>query len=458
MYKGLTGQFSYTWSHTLDVNTDSNGGGTPMNPYNWRADYGNSNWDIRHRVVATFVYDIPFFPQANAIVKTMFANWQANGIITIRSGLPFTVATGTDTANTASSGTYRPDLVKTPTADCGRGHLVGCIDPTAFTIATLYPANPNNYAYGNAGRNILFGPGSQEVNFSLAKNFPIASGSDSDSGSKLSVCLTIRIRKSAGDDQYVIVRKYHRSRSGHEIVTSSSEANCRSDRRSSSATRIQRSSRSFPSSAILGKMTRRAALQLPLGRGDRCRKRGNHTALYQRNLFHHLPQGPSPARVLRASEDSRVRRHRNGHRRRPAARHQPGRCPAYSRCGGKDRHSDCDLVGLRTASSKPAEPPNPAVRTRGVDAIRRALAIASDLNCGALLLYAVRLGNGPKLEVGSQDTWDRYSAELAEAVPEAERAKVFVDSENVWNKFLLSPLEMRAFVDRFHNPWAGVDF
>src|SRR5262249_49913260 len=60
----------------------------------------------------------------------------------------------------------------------------------------------------------------------------------------------------------------------------------------------------------------------------------------------------------------------------------------------------------------PLNSPDPAVRTKGVDAIRKAIAIAVDLNCGALLLYAVRLGNGPRLEIGSQDTWDRYTAEL----------------------------------------------
>jgi hypothetical protein len=37
----------------------------------------------------------------------------------------------------------------------------------------LYPITPNNYAYGNAGRNLLHGPGSQTVNFSVFKNFPI---------------------------------------------------------------------------------------------------------------------------------------------------------------------------------------------------------------------------------------------------------------------------------------------
>ena len=88
---GLQVLGSYTWSHTLDVTTDSNGGGTHMNPYFWKADYGNSNWDIRHRFVATFVYDIPFFHVSNPLVKGVFAKWQANGIITLQTGFPFNV-------------------------------------------------------------------------------------------------------------------------------------------------------------------------------------------------------------------------------------------------------------------------------------------------------------------------------------------------------------------------------
>jgi len=164
---------SYTWSHTLDVTTDSNGGGTPMNPYWWKADYGNSNWDIRHRFVGTFVYDVPFFPVSSPFLKGAFTGWQANGIITLQTGMPFNVSTGTDTANTASSGTYRPDLVHAASDNCGRGHLVGCIDASAFTVQDLYPIAPNNFAYGNAGRNLLHGPGAQTVNFSLFKNFPI---------------------------------------------------------------------------------------------------------------------------------------------------------------------------------------------------------------------------------------------------------------------------------------------
>jgi L-ribulose-5-phosphate 3-epimerase len=125
-----------------------------------------------------------------------------------------------------------------------------------------------------------------------------------------------------------------------------------------------------------------------------------------------------------------------------------------------------EKAGIRIATLWVSEPlhQNPlnaadaGARARGVEAVRRAIAVATDLNCGALLLYAVRLGNGPKLEVGSQDTWDRYTAELKKVVPDAERAKVLLNPENVWNKFLLSPLEMRSFVDQFHSPWVGTHF
>ena len=173
MNHGMQMQASYTWSHTLDVSSDSNGGGTPMNPYNWKGDYGNSNWDIRHRFVATFVYDIPFFATTNPILKGAFASWQANGVVTLQTGIPFNITSnGIDTANTASSGTYRPNLVGPATQNCGRGHLVGCIDPSAYSIASLYPAT-TNYAYGNLGRNIFHGPGAETVDFSLMKNFPI---------------------------------------------------------------------------------------------------------------------------------------------------------------------------------------------------------------------------------------------------------------------------------------------
>ncbi len=162
---GITMLASYTWSHDLDVSTDSNGGGYPQNPYNWRADYGNSNWDVRHRFVASFSYALPFFQNtSNAFVKQALGGWQTNGIVMLQSGFPFNVTVSGDPANTGRSN-ERPNLAGTASSDCGNGHLTNCINPNAFAAAT--------YAYGNFGRNVLFGPGLYNVDYSAFKNFAL---------------------------------------------------------------------------------------------------------------------------------------------------------------------------------------------------------------------------------------------------------------------------------------------
>src|SRR5207237_10450735 len=100
----------------------------------------------------------------------------------------------------------------------------------------------------------------------------------------------------------------------------------------------------------------------------------------------------------------------------------------------------------------------PAVRATGVAALEKSIELAKHVGCGALLIYPARLGSGPKLEYGSQDTWDRVSEAFRQAIPAAARAKVILTPENVWNKFLLSPLELRAFVDMFHIQWLQTNF
>jgi Carboxypeptidase regulatory-like domain/TonB dependent receptor len=167
MSHGLQGLFSYSWSHTLDVTTDSNGGGAPMNPYNWREDYGNANWDLRHRFVASWVYELPFLKDSRqAVVKWALANWQVNGITTLQSGFPFNVTVAGDPANTSAPVADRPNLISPATANCGGGHLTNCISAASFT-------QPAQYTYGTAGRNILRGPGLIGTDFSVFKNFPI---------------------------------------------------------------------------------------------------------------------------------------------------------------------------------------------------------------------------------------------------------------------------------------------
>ena len=162
---GIQFHTSYTWSHTLDVSTDSNGGGYPMNPYNWRADYSNANWDIRHRLTGAISYYVPSFTSHGRIMSAVLGKWQMNSLFTAQTGMPFNVVISPDRANTGV-GNQRPDLVASPSSNCGGGHLTGCIVPSAFALPALY-------TYGTAGRNLLAGPGLFNIDYALTKDFPI---------------------------------------------------------------------------------------------------------------------------------------------------------------------------------------------------------------------------------------------------------------------------------------------
>jgi L-ribulose-5-phosphate 3-epimerase len=109
-------------------------------------------------------------------------------------------------------------------------------------------------------------------------------------------------------------------------------------------------------------------------------------------------------------------------------------------------------------ASFPLNSPYPEVRKRGVEAIRTALEFAGYLDCGALLVVPGRVGSGARFEVGYETTWNLFSEELKKAIHFAERAKVVLTIENVSNRFLVSPLEMRAFVDQFASPWLQTHF
>lgn len=163
---GVTALVSYTWSHALDASTDSNGGGFPMNPFNWKQDYGNSNWDIRHRFVGSFTYDIPFLrSSSHAFLRTVVGGWQVNGILIAQTGIPFNVIASNDYTNTGRAN-QRPNLIALPSVNCGSGHLTNCIGMNAFEL-------PSNFAWGSAGRNILRGPGYWNLDLSAFKDFAI---------------------------------------------------------------------------------------------------------------------------------------------------------------------------------------------------------------------------------------------------------------------------------------------
>jgi hypothetical protein len=179
MYKGLQADAHYTWSRTRDMATHSNGGGETMDNYDIWRDYGPANWDVPHRFVATYLYDLPFLKSSpHAVVRYLVAGWQASGVTTIQSGSPLNVTLSSDRANTGRSALQRPDLVgpvphlscvDDPDQTARRRQLINCFDQTAFAL-------PAQFTFGNAPRNVLRGPGFVSTDVSFMKNVPIGGG------------------------------------------------------------------------------------------------------------------------------------------------------------------------------------------------------------------------------------------------------------------------------------------
>jgi hypothetical protein len=172
MTHGLQADAHYTWSRTRDMATHSNGGGQTMDNYDIQADYGPANWDVPHRFVASYIYDVPFFKDAsNKVLKYAVAGWQIGGVTTVQSGTPVSVTIGSDRANIGITGVQRPDLIgPVPTLDCqssptGRD-LIECFDASAFAL-------PAPFTFGNAPRNVLRGPKFVSTDLSIMKNVPV---------------------------------------------------------------------------------------------------------------------------------------------------------------------------------------------------------------------------------------------------------------------------------------------
>ncbi len=116
-----------------------------------------------------------------------------------------------------------------------------------------------------------------------------------------------------------------------------------------------------------------------------------------------------------------------------------------------------DMI-TRVLGASPLTSPDAAVREKGMGLLKKALELAPPLGIGALLVVPGRLGAGPRFEVSYEDAWKRAADCIRQVAPFAEKQKVILGIENVWNKFLLSPLEMRAFVDQFKSSYVAVHF
>jgi len=164
---GLSFLGSYTWSHSLDYGgqvSDSLDYG-PQNPYNWTSNYGNSNFDVRQRLAASYIYELPFgrgktwFNQPG-FLRTVLGGWQLSGVVAVQTGLPFTPILSYDPTNTGT--TARPDVV------AGAALYPANQGPTDWFNSAAFVAPPS-YTYGNAGRNIIRGPGLHNSDIGLQR-------------------------------------------------------------------------------------------------------------------------------------------------------------------------------------------------------------------------------------------------------------------------------------------------
>lgn len=98
--------------------------------------------------------------------------------------------------------------------------------------------------------------------------------------------------------------------------------------------------------------------------------------------------------------------------------------------------------------------PDPEVRARGVQGLKTALADAKAIGADTVLLVPAVVNK----EVSYEDAYHRSQAEIRKALPVAEETGVKILFENVWNNFLLSPLELARYIDEFESPLVGSYF
>ena len=162
--KGLMLLASYTWSHAIDSAEENLNGSTgqdPENNFDMRNQRSNSIFDLRHRFVSSVVYDLPF-AAGKGLLHTALGGWQVAGIMNLYTGTPISPLVSTDNSNTGT--TNRPNRTANGALDSSQRSIYRWFDLSAFTVPALY-------AYGNAGRNILSGPGTRNLDLKIGKTF-----------------------------------------------------------------------------------------------------------------------------------------------------------------------------------------------------------------------------------------------------------------------------------------------
>jgi hypothetical protein len=171
--RGLSYGFAYTFGKALGVGeAGSNEGGGIQDPRDLRGSRARYAFDQTHGAVIHWVWEIPFGQRLTGVAGGILKGWQTNGILTLRSGFPFTPTVGGGDLNTGGGDQIRPDRL----SDGRLEHPTRerWFDPGAFRrVSCNIPGRLDLCHYGNSGKNILNSPGQRNVDFSIFKNFRI---------------------------------------------------------------------------------------------------------------------------------------------------------------------------------------------------------------------------------------------------------------------------------------------
>jgi hypothetical protein len=165
--KGLHFNFNYTWAHEIDDIVGFFKDYQDEN--NARAERASGDTDIRHNFTFDASYDVPSARRVfgDGVPRWIGDGWQLSTITQIRSGFPVNV---NQQGGIFGGFSFRPDVVPGVDPYCANYSLPDCqFNRAAFTI-------PPAGVFGNAGRNLLRGPGFAQVDFSVLKNTQLWEG------------------------------------------------------------------------------------------------------------------------------------------------------------------------------------------------------------------------------------------------------------------------------------------
>jgi hypothetical protein len=171
MSKGFMVNAAYTFAKSIDDSSSIGGGGQTVvqNDHDFSAERALSPFDVRHAMSFNYTYELPFGERkpflSHGKAATIFGNWQLSGGTTLQTGQPYTVKLAGSASNNSGSGnnlSERPNVLGDPNLPASQRTPLDFFNTVMFAV-------PAAGTFGDAGRDIVTGPGSFSTNLNLMK-------------------------------------------------------------------------------------------------------------------------------------------------------------------------------------------------------------------------------------------------------------------------------------------------